>query len=69
MIAKLAPVDMARDAFAPGELRRTRFAQVAAAFWMADESTAQVFCFRSVGQYMFDLLKIAAAPGSKPGYF
>ena len=68
VIAKLAPVDMSRDAFGPGQVRRTRFAQVAAAFWMVDEQTAQIVCFRSVAQYMFDLLSVAAAPGSKVGY-
>lgn len=69
VIAKVAPVDMAPDAFAPGMLRRTRFAQVAAGFWMQDDETAHVFCFRSVGEYMFNLLKVAAAPGGKVGYF
>ena len=69
VIAKVAPVDMAPEAFEPGMLRRTRFAQVAAGFWMPDPNSAQVFCFRSVGEYMFNLLKTAAAPGSKVGYF
>lgn len=66
VIAKLCPVDMA--AFAPGEIRRTRMAQVPAAIWMADDRTAHVICFRSVAQYVFDLLKGAAEPGSEVGW-
>jgi sarcosine oxidase subunit gamma len=44
-------------------------AQVAAAFWMVDAQTIQVVCFRSNAQYMFDLLKVAAQPGSEVGFF
>ncbi len=69
VIAKLAPVDMAPGAMPPGTLRRTRFAQVAAGIWMQDDATAQIFCFRSVAQYMFDLLSTAAAPESAVGHF
>lgn len=60
VIAKLAPVDMAPDRFAPGEIRRTRLAQVPAAFWMPDAQTIHLVCFRSVAGYMFELLKTAA---------
>lgn len=69
VIAKLAPVDMAPEAFGVGQVRRTRFAQVAAAFWLVDETTAQVVCFRSVAQYMFDLLSTVSAEGTEVGYF
>ena len=69
VLAKLAPVDMAPGAFTPGMVRRTRLAQVAAAFWMPAEGQARVVCFRSVGQYMFDLLRTAAAPGSAVNHF
>lgn len=69
VIAKLAPVDMHPDQFAPGTIRRTRFAQVPAAFWLQDAQTARIICFRSVAQYMFDLLKVAAQPGSEVGAF
>lgn len=69
VLAKLSPVDMSPDVFEPGMIRRTRLAQVAAAFWMVDAETAQLVCFRSVGQYVFDLLKIAAQPGSGVGFY
>ncbi|MEW9921412.1 sarcosine oxidase subunit gamma [Marimonas sp. MJW-29] len=69
VVAKLAPVDMAPDHFTPGMFRRTRFAQVPTAFWMPDETTVRIVCFRSVAQYMFDLLCVAAQPGSEVDHF
>lgn len=69
VIAKLAPVDMAPGVFEPGQVRRTRMAQVAAAFWMDDASTARVVCFRSVAEYMFNILKNAADPAADVKYF
>ena len=67
VLAKLAPVDMAPDAFRPGMLRRTRLAQVAAAFWLRSDTQAEVICFRSVAPYMMELLSTAARPGSAVG--
>lgn len=69
VVAKVAPVDMHPDAFTPGMFRRTRFAQVPAAFWMPDERTARIVCFRSVARYMFDLLNVAAQAGSEVDHF
>jgi len=63
VIAKLSPVDLSPDAFGPGDIRRTRLAQVAAAFWLNEEGEAQIVCFRSVARYAFDLLKTSAAAG------
>ena len=68
VIAKLAPVDLHPDSFVPGDFRRTRLAQAAAAFWMSDEDTFEVICFRSVAAYVFDLLDIAAKAG-KVGHY
>lgn len=69
VIAKLAPVDMAPDAFTPGMVRRTRMAQVAAAFWMDDKTTARIVCFRSVAEYMFALLRTSADDASAVNHF
>lgn len=66
-IAKLTPADVSAAAFKPGQFRRTRLAQVPAAFWMRDETTFQVVCFRSVAQYVFDALAVSAGPGSEVG--
>jgi len=69
VIAKLAPADMSPGVFEPGELRRTRLAQVAAAFWMDDARTARVVCFRSVAGYVFGLLSTSADDASAVNHF
>jgi len=69
VLSKLTPADLSPEVFGPGQVRRSRLAQVSAAFWMEDDETFGLFCFRSVAQYAFDLLKVAAAEGSEVGYF
>ncbi len=69
VVAKLAPVDFSADSFTPGMFRRTRLAQVPAALWMTDDESFQIICFRSVAQYVFDLLCVAAQDGSEVGVF
>lgn len=69
VLAKLAPADLRPSALPHGEVRRTRLAQVPAAFWLDGEDGATVICFRSVARYVFDLLCHAAAPGSEVGHF
>ncbi|MEL6643927.1 MAG: sarcosine oxidase subunit gamma family protein [Pseudomonadota bacterium] len=69
VLAKLTPADMHPEALTPGTLRRTRLAQVPAAFWLRDAETAELICFRSVAQYVFDILSHAARPGTAPGHF
>ncbi|PHQ95297.1 MAG: sarcosine oxidase subunit gamma [Marinosulfonomonas sp.] len=67
VVAKLAPVDM--QTLKTGEIRRTRLAQVPAAFWMSGDDEITLVAFRSVAQYVFDLLKMAAKPGGQIGAF
>ncbi|WP_324753960.1 sarcosine oxidase subunit gamma [Roseovarius sp. Pro17] len=67
-LAKLMPVDTSASAFKVGQFRRSRMAQVPAAIWMAEAGEARIVCFRSVAQYVFDLLKGATAPGSEVRY-
>lgn len=69
VMAKLAPVDLAPSVFTPGMFRRSRIAQVPAAFWMPADDVFHVVCFRSVAQYVFDVLNVAAQPGSEVGAF
>jgi sarcosine oxidase, subunit gamma len=69
VLAKLAPVDLDPAVFVPGMFRRTRLGQVPAAFWLREDQTFQLVCFRSVAQYVFDLLRVAAQPGSDVGHF
>jgi len=66
-LAKLCPVDF--STLAPGDIRRTRAAQVAAAILVTGPEEARVICFRSVAQYMFDLLAQAASTGSEPALY
>jgi len=69
VLAKLAPVDLAPGHFTQGMFRRTRLAQTPAAFWLSDADSFQIICFRSNAQYLFDLLMVAAQPGSEVGLF
>jgi sarcosine oxidase subunit gamma len=62
VLMKLSPVDQAD--LAPGELRRSRTAQVAAAFWK-DEAGYTLVCFRSVAGYVMGLLSHSAQKGSE----
>ncbi|MCB6176956.1 sarcosine oxidase subunit gamma [Rhodobacter sp. Har01] len=64
VLRKLTPADL--DRMAPGELRRTRVAQVAGAFW-ADEGGYTLVVFRSVAGYVMGLLSHSAQPGSELG--
>lgn len=68
VMAKLAPVDLSDESFAKGEIRRSRLAQIPAAFWMSGGRTPQaeitIVVFRSVAQYAFDLLSNASSGGA-----
>lgn len=70
VLAKGAPVDLARGVFGVGDLRRTHMGQVAAAFWQAaeDPDIFELICFRSVAGYVFDWLVASATRGSLPGH-
>lgn len=61
VLRKLTPADL--RAMSEDEVRRSRVAQVAAAFWR-EGSGYRLVCFRSVGQYMRDLLANAADGGA-----
>ena len=66
VVMKLCPADM--RGLAPGQFRRSRLAQVPAAFHMPDEQSIEIICFRSVAGYMFTLLSNAARRGGEVGY-
>ena len=68
VIAKGAPADLSAQALQPGEMRRSRLGQVAVAFWLSDEDTMQLICFRSVGAFVYKWLCTAAAKDSLPGF-
>lgn len=62
VLARVCPVDLHVDSFGVGQFRRTRMAQIAAAFWRHDEGF-DVVCFRSVGDYGENLLRTVAQGG------
>lgn len=61
VLRKLSPVDF--DLLQSGEVRRSRLAQVAAAYWR-DDTGFTLVCFRSVADYVMGLLVVSAKPGS-----
>lgn len=69
VLAKVTPVDLHPDHFKIGDIRRSRLAQVAGAFWMPEAGRINVVCFRSVAAYVFDLLSTAADPAAPVDYF
>ena len=62
VLRKLSPVDF--DRLEQDELRRSRAAQVPAAFW-ADDAGYTLVCFRSVAGYVMDLLVSSSQLGSE----
>lgn len=62
VLMKLSPVDFAM--LSPREIRRTRLAQVAAAFWK-DGNGYTLVSFRSVAGYVMGLLEHSAQSGSE----
>ncbi|UWQ92870.1 sarcosine oxidase subunit gamma [Rhodobacteraceae bacterium M382] len=69
VMGKIAPVDFSAAAFGPGDFRRSRLAQVAGAFWLDSEDSFAIVCFRSTGDYVFNLLSAAANPKSAVGVY
>ncbi|MCA0273653.1 MAG: sarcosine oxidase subunit gamma [Proteobacteria bacterium] len=63
VLMKLCPVDFAD--LAEGEIRRTRAAQVAAAFWRSGPEEFTLVSFRSVAGYVMGLLETSARAGSE----
>ena len=62
VIAKVSPAEV--GTVTEGQVRRTRFAQVAGAFWRV-EGGFEVMCFRSQSPYVYGLLSNAARRGSE----
>ena len=69
VLAKVSPADMRETSLGVGHVRRTRLAQVPAAFWFTGKDAARLICFRSVKGYVSGLLAKVAEPGRDVGYF
>ena len=69
VLAKGAPVDLARDQFGVGDLRRTRISHIAAAFWQSGEGpdVFEIICFRSYASYLWEWLEESSREGTMPG--
>ena len=65
VLGKLCPVDLSAEGLQAGTIRRTRMAQVPAALWQSGPGKYSVICFRSQARYVYDLLSVAAQPGSE----
>lgn len=63
VLMKLCPADVAT--LANGEIRRTRAAQVAAAFWKSGADEFTLVSFRSVAGYVMGLLDVSSRKGSE----
>lgn len=63
VLMKLCPVDFAT--LKPGEMRRTRAAQVAAALWRSGPAEISLISFRSVAGYVMGVLEVAARKGGE----
>jgi sarcosine oxidase subunit gamma len=66
VLAKITPADMA--ALAPARCAARGCSRCPAAIWFESETEARVVCFRSVAQYVFDLLALSAETGGSVGY-
>ncbi|MEL6235606.1 MAG: sarcosine oxidase subunit gamma family protein [Pseudomonadota bacterium] len=64
LLARGIPVDLAPEAFGPGDLRRTRLGQLAAAVWCEEAERFSLFCHRSVAEHVAVWLATAASSGS-----
>ena len=63
VLAKVVPIDMAPDALGAGTVRRTRIAQVPAALWLSGADRYTIVCFRSVADYVFEVLETSIKGG------
>ena len=62
LLAKGTPADVSPEAFRIGQIRRSLFAQIQAAFWLAGEHTVRLLCRRSETDHMLTWLR-EMAPG------
>lgn len=69
VLAKVCPVDLRPSMFKAGQFRRTRMAQVACAFWAEDETMFSLIGFRSVQDYIWDVLTTVASADAPVDHF
>ncbi len=62
-------LDLLSDDYAPGTVRRVRFAEIAALLHVVDENAIDLYVFRSYADYTWDFLLKAARVGSEVKLF
>ena len=65
VMMKGCSLDFTAADFAPGYVRRVRFAEIAALFNIVDDNTIDLYVFRSYANYAWDFLLKAARKGSE----
>ena len=69
VLAKNIPVDLSRNKMTKGVFRRTRFGQIAAAFWFEEETKWFLICRRSEAEYTQNLFEVSSQSGEIPSVF
>jgi sarcosine oxidase subunit gamma len=69
VMMKSTSLDFTDEDFAPGYVRRVRFAEIAALFNIVEANVIDVYVFRSYANYAWDFLLKAARKGSEVGLF
>ena len=65
VMMKSGSLDFTGKEFAPGHVRRMRFAEIAALFNIVEDNTIDLYVFRSYANYAMDFLQKAARGGSQ----
>ncbi len=66
VLAKNTPADLNRDKMKKGVFRRTRFGQVAVAFWFESDTKWFLICRRSEAEYIQNLYEVSSQPDEIP---
>ncbi len=68
ILAKGTPTDVSMSSFKAGDFRRSRIGQIAAAFWLLDETRMRIICRCSEADYLAKWIASATASGSELGF-
>jgi sarcosine oxidase, subunit gamma len=66
---KGSSLDLVHDSYAPGTVRRMRFAEVAALLHVIEKNVIDIYVFRSYADYAWAFLLKAARKGSEVKVF
>lgn len=69
VLLKGTSLDLLSDDYAPGTVRRLRFAEIAALLHVVEEDIIDLYVFRSYAEYAWDFLCAAARQGSEVRLF